>query len=110
MRAMILISGWIIALVGVVCVPSAQSTKSVKLRGRVVNLFGTPIADASIEASADGGGETLKASTDAQGNYEINGLPAGRIKVFARAYGSEREEFFIAVQPGEQRLLDFGLE
>lgn len=110
MRAGVMIVSGILALIGAVTVSMAQKPKFVSIQGRIVNLYGAPIEGASIEVTSESGGQSLKTHSDQGGNYKISNLPAGRLKLLARAFGSEREELFITLEAGEQKLLDLGLE
>jgi protocatechuate 3,4-dioxygenase beta subunit len=59
--------------------PDLVTRPAARLRGRVLNEDGTPVAGKSVYASSDK--NYVAADTDASGGYLLGGLPAGKISV-----------------------------
>ena len=92
-----------------VAASSAGQTSTGTLRGRITDPSGAVIPKATITVTG-AGGKQATATTNGQGNYEINGLAPGTYAVTAVAKGfSQSTEQGIAVTAGQARQFDIGL-
>jgi hypothetical protein len=90
--------------------PMAQHLAPVtSVQGRITDLLGSPIPGAKIEISTGGDAQRFSASSDAQGNYKIDNLPATRLKISVGYRGFQQEEFTIFPKIGKH-IFDVGLQ
>jgi hypothetical protein len=81
----------------------APPTGTARIRGRVVAAdTGLPLRRAQIRVNAGDIRVMRMATTDAEGRYEIAGLPAGRYAIFVARNG------FVTLQFGQQRPFEPG--
>lgn len=80
------------------------------LRGRITDFFGYPIPDTVVEVSSDKLKSPSTARSDQSGEYKIDNLPEGSLKVSVKARGFRQEELVVSPQPGENVLLDVALQ
>lgn len=85
-----------------------QSESTGKINGRVLDLFGTPVAGAEVLISTNGEIERRLVSNQ-EGAYEAIGLPAGTYVISASLRGFHRANRTIYIGPGEQVIADLGL-
>jgi methionine-rich copper-binding protein CopC len=64
-------------------------TAGVNASGRVTAADNSPIEDAAVEF-VDSNGESIDTTTDAAGNYLLEGLPPGTYDIYVRAAGKAR--------------------
>lgn len=78
------------------------------LRGQVFTVDGTPVRRAQVRAMAQDGRGGGTSTTDPQGKFEINELPAGRYSISAMKAGYVSMQFGQrrADQPGSGTILD----
>jgi len=80
------------------------------LRGRITDFFGYPIPDTAVEVSSDKQPSTYTARSDQSGEYKLDNLPEGSLKVSVKARGFRQEELVISPGAGESALLDVALQ
>lgn len=74
----------LISVVGAIATLLVACSKDPAVTGRVVDIYGNPIADATVRIDST----SLSAKTDSQGNYEIAYVPGNFVLVFEKAlYG-----------------------
>ena len=82
------------------------SGNSATIKGRVLDLYGQPIAGAVVEIKELG----LKVSCDEQGNFILKNLPPGKYKIiFSHPYFMPGL-LTLEVKAGEGRWVEFGLK
>jgi len=83
-----------------------SSGNSATIKGRVLDLYGQPIAGAVVEIKELG----LKVSCDEQGNFILKNLPPGKYKIiFSHPYFMPGL-LTLEVKAGEGRWVEFGLK
>ncbi len=76
----------------------AQAAGTAVIQGRVVAAeTGTPVRRATVQATSAGAGRPQSATTDADGRFELRGLPAGAWRISASKTG------FVTQQHGQRR-------
>ncbi len=86
---------------GTVRAPDITVDKQRRIRGRVVDLDGKPVADAEVDVVGDGGGFSLGSeSTDADGNFTLSARVYGPITLRAWADGRVGDKKTVATTPG----------
>jgi len=89
-----------IAVLGV----PAQAQGGAAIHGSVIQLSGSPIAQATITVEGTGGGQA--ATTNQDGNYSIKGLKPGTYSVKISAEGFQLFVVTIELQDGEDKEAD----
>ena len=94
----------------VVCAPgSAHAQATVSLRGVVTDAStASPLQDANVALLLDGV-VIAGAASEADGSYEIAGVPPGDYMLSVRFVGYEEEQRPISLQPGASRTEDVAL-
>jgi Fe(3+) dicitrate transport protein len=98
---------WIIFLLCFFQLPTAAFSQSVSIRGQVSTAAkGKPVAGAEVFIQ----GTAISASTNAQGWYELSGLPAGKytLAVFSLGLKSQLKE--VEAAAGQRLEVHFSLE
>jgi len=67
--------------------PAVAQTSTARINGRVSNGDGAPGAGATVVAVNEGTNQTVRATADASGNYNLNGVRPGPYAVTATAAG-----------------------
>ena len=80
-----IISDWIEITEGPVALAPLRRQTMRSITGRVIDRQGKPVADVEIFQSVNGPAQTVR--TDADGRFELNGLPRAAAFLFARADG-----------------------
>ncbi|HKW39818.1 MAG TPA: TonB-dependent receptor [Gemmatimonadales bacterium] len=93
------------ALLSFVSTLAAQGGGGGTLRGRVADTTGAPLARVSVSVDAIG----LRTTTNDQGNYELQGVPAGTHTVRARVLGYLPQSVQVTVSTGRETRQDFGM-
>jgi hypothetical protein len=86
----------------------AQTTTS-SLRGRVVDAAGAPAAGATVVAVNAGTNQTYRATTDAQGNYLLNGVRAATYNLTVTGANGETFSRVVTANIGQSATLDVTL-
>ena len=76
---------------------------SASIAGRVISLFGTPLSGAHVAVSA--GQRIAEAVSGENGEYRIDDLPAGRLKVIVNLVGFGREVTTVGVGSADAFVL-----
>lgn len=86
---------------------SFQTKKNAgSVSGRVKHsVTGKPIADAAVSVV----GTNFKAKTDSEGNYSIEGIPSGQVRVKAEASGFDAYEKNVTISYQDPQTADFSL-
>ena len=106
MQKLILALMLLAALVLSAC-ESEQFAKTGQIKGRVLHKYtNEPIREAEIFTSPP----TSHVLTDADGEYEIEGVEPGTYKVYADAEGFRPESTVVVVTAGHVSRADFRLE
>jgi hypothetical protein len=79
------------------------------LGGRVVDAGGAGVAGAEVEVEITLHGQTRKALTDADGRFEIPGLPAGPVDLRVSAQGFHPAQSGAELEAGQTRAIDITL-
>lgn len=87
-----------------------QAEPTARVGGRVCDLFGRPLVGAEIEVSSGQKPRSRKVSSDEHGDYQITGMEAGTVSMSVGLRGFEEEKRTLYVGPGDQVVLDIGLE
>jgi Carboxypeptidase regulatory-like domain len=96
---------------------TVELAKSAVLRGSAIDMVGKPLKGVHVYASSVmamdghgyGGRDQLAAETDADGCFELKGLPVGYVQLGARAQGYHFSDLFtIHDVPGTNVLLHLG--
>src|SRR5260370_41725081 len=87
---------------------TAQEQLIGRIDGRVLDLFGDPIAGAGVIISTQGGLER-RFVTDGRGRYEASGLAAGQYSISASHSGFHVAKSSVYLGPGRQVLVELGL-
>lgn len=83
--------------------PAEQPVGTAIMRGQIVAAdTGTPLRRAQVRVSSNDARESRLAATDAQGQFEVKELPAGRYTVTASKAG------FVTLQYGQRRPSESG--
>ncbi len=85
-----------------------QSEVTGKIDGRVLDLFGNPIAGAEVLVSRNGEIKRRLVSNQ-EGSYEASGLPPGTYGISANLRGFHRANRNAYLGPGEHIVADLGL-
>jgi len=80
------------------------------LRGRVVTLSGVPIASARVTVTPAGADTPIDVATDAEGNFAVARLEAGRTTLRFSAEGYRVQEQTLELSPGSERNVEQVLE
>jgi hypothetical protein len=110
MKLKALIACIFVSLFGVAITPMAKHPgPTTSIVGRITDLLGTPIPGATIEVSTEDNAQHYSANSDAQGNYQIDNLPATQLRISVRYRGFRQEEF--TVSPKSLKfVVDVGLQ
>ena len=99
-----------LAMIGTTASVWAQTSTAGTLRGTVVDPSGAVVANASVSA-AQPGGPTRTATSNANGAFEIESLPAGKYAVTATARGfSPYTKSDVAITAGQVSLFTISLD
>src|SRR5918993_2453609 len=108
-RNLIRTTALVVALAAGELSASAQQAGAGSLRGQVADELGGAVVGASVTAVIPGGQERTSV-TDAEGNYQIMGLPAGKYTVRATSAGfSLYENAEVEVAAGQRQQLNITL-
>ncbi|WP_244624479.1 TonB-dependent receptor [Sphingomonas sp. So64.6b] len=89
--------------------PAAAQTTTASVRGQVTGADGAPVSGATVTAVNIGTNQTFRATTDANGNYGLNGLrPASYDVTVTGADGTEKKQR-ISVGIGQSASLNVTL-
>ena len=93
-------------LVGVLALHAAMAQDTATLRGTVSGDEGQPLAGANVIIK----GLNLGATTNQQGTFSIESIPAGKVTAVCSYIGFTRQEKTIVLKSGESTTLDFTME
>ena len=100
----------IIALGAVILICSNASAQDHSIQGFVKGTDGKGAVQAQVKvAPLDGKGRLITASTDAKGNYAVNGVPAGSFKVSVAGKDVMKEVDGINTKSGNSVTVNFDL-
>src|SRR4051794_30839976 len=85
--------------------PVALAAQSGSIRGSVADSSGSPLANASITVE----GSSVRTTSGSQGDYELQGVPAGRQVVRVRLIGYLAASSSVTVPAGSTVRQDFTL-
>jgi len=90
--------------------PAAAQTSTARINGRVADAAGTPATGATVVAVNEGTNQTVRAVTDARGNYNLTGIRPGPYRVTATAaQGGATVTRRVIIGVGQSATLDLTL-
>lgn len=102
----LLLASAAISAASVAAVPAFAQTSTAAIRGQVTDAAGSPVAGASVAAVSSDTNQTVRATTDATGNYSLNGLRPGPYQVTSTATDGQTATQLITVAIGQTASLD----
>jgi Carboxypeptidase regulatory-like domain len=96
-------------LTGSIALVPSQEESTGRFKGRILDLLGNPIAGAEILISANGNVEQRFVS-DQKGSYEGGGFRAGTYSISASLRGFRTARRSVYLGPGEQVVVELGLQ
>ncbi len=106
----LLLASAAISAASVAAVPAFAQTSTAAIRGQVTDAAGAPVAGASVAAVSSDTNQTFRATTDASGNYALNGLRPGSYQVTSTATDGQTSTQLITVAIGQTASLDATVE
>ena len=88
---------------------SGQEGATGRIKGRIIDLFGNPIAGAQVLITTNGTIER-RLVTDQNGTYEADGLPAANYSISTSLRGFHTANRSAYLGPGEQIVIELGLQ
>ena len=102
---------WVFCFLMILSASTAWAQESGVIAGRIVDAEGQPLPGANVVVSGSALSRTRGMTTDAQGAYRIEGLPAGSYIVTASYVGYKaKTAMAVAVRTGTETLQHFELE
>ena len=86
--------------------PAYAQTTTGSIRGKATASTGTGAAGASVTAVSQATNQTLRATTDPNGNYSLNGLRPGQYTIAITAANGETFERDVIIAVGQSATLD----
>src|SRR2546423_2725315 len=109
-RTAYLYSALLFAILIVISVPTAAQTSTGTLHGQVTDPSGAVVTNAQVSAVSSTG-QTFWAKTNANGTYELGGLPPGQYTITATARGfAAFTQLGLAVNAGQVQKFDIPLD
>jgi hypothetical protein len=102
----LLLASAAVSAASVAAVPAFAQTSTAAIRGQVTDAAGSPVAGASVAAVSSDTNQTVRATTDATGNYSLNGLRPGSYQVTSTATDGQTATQLITVAIGQTASLD----
>lgn len=99
-------AGTILGASAIVVAPAAAQTTSGQVRGQVTDAAGTPVAGAQVVAVNTGTNQTFRSTTNANGQYGLNGLRPGPYRVTITGADGQVFEQVVTVAIGQSASLD----
>jgi hypothetical protein len=100
--------GQVIALGAIILICSSASAQDHSIQGFVKGTDGKGAAQAQVKiVRLDGKGRLITATTDAKGNYAVNGVPVGSFKVTAAGKDVMKEVDGINTKSGNSVTVNF---
>ena len=99
-------AGTILGMTAVFTAPVAAQTTSGQVRGQVTDAAGTPVAGAQVVAVNTGTSQTFRGTTDANGEYRLNGVRPGPYRVTIAGGEGLTYEQVVTVAIGQSASLD----
>ncbi|MES2021832.1 MAG: TonB-dependent receptor [Pseudomonadota bacterium] len=103
---LLLSSAAVVSASGLAIAPAYAQTSTAAIRGVVTDAAGAPSANASVTAVSSDTNQTFRATTDATGNYTLNGLRPGSYQVTVTAANGETFKQLVTVGIGQTASLD----
>ncbi len=89
----------------------ARGEETATLRGSVLSISGSPVAQAVLTVEDVSSTKALKTETDARGEYELRGLAPGRYRLIVSAVGFlTQQRKWVALEAGETTREEFRVE
>jgi hypothetical protein len=88
---------WLPALALLVIPMAAQAGENGEIRGKLTGPDGGPLADAQVVVTGDGIAGEMEATTDANGEFRINGVPPGPHDIVFLANGMDPARTIVTV-------------
>lgn len=102
-------AGTILATAAVVATPVAAQTTTGQVRGQVTDAAGAPAAGAQVVAVNTGTNQTFRSTTNANGQYGLNGLRPGPYRVTVTGADGQVFEQVVTVAIGQSATLNAAL-
>ncbi len=99
----------LLAAVLLLAAPAAHAQMGT-VRGRVLDKTGSPVSGAAVELRRDASSFRRGTVSDAQGAYEITGLPAGNYRALVTRGGYRATRGSVLLATGENLLYDWVLD
>jgi outer membrane receptor protein involved in Fe transport len=99
----------VVAVLLLAGLPAGAQSSSASLRGKVLDETGTPLAEARVTATNKDTGFSYRATTKADGSYNISGLPPGTYEVGIEADAYKAGSQTIRALIGQTLDADFRL-